>query len=991
MTYQRYLRLTVDLWDDNKIFGHTADRPDATVAIPYAPRFAYLGAMLFSGAQVNVVFSLTSGSVETPGESDVAYLILEPDYLVDITAVAHCFQTYAESPMVHLIGRISPSPHSEAIVLGNFAGQLLDDELHQQHDYARSVRHFFRHNATSLLVTTLQPSFHDDARKQQGNIHRAMTDVLPSIDSRFQPQRAMLEPSFFSEMFGLQGRMDLLQDDHSVLIEQKSGKADFGSTKDDPLQREEHYAQMLLYMLLLRYNYDAPADIRSCLLYSKYTNALVPLDFSDALVLRALQLRNGIAWLETQLGSGRGEWSWRRLLEGLTPEKLNSKNSSGPLWRNWQYPQLLSLLTPIQTASPLERTYYFRMLDFISREHYVAKVGVEGNPDVGFSAKWRTSLPDKQEAGNIFCDLRLDTDELLRQNAEDGRVSSVTLSFCDSGANYMANFRIGDIIVLYPYTNEAEPDVRQTMVFRANISDIGPESITVFLRNEQTDRRLFMERADMLWAIEHDFIESSFSGLYRGMHAFLSAPKRRRELLLLQRLSDVDDAVQLKGEYGAFNDLSLKVKQSQELFLIIGPPGTGKTSFGMLNTLKEELLEDGSSVLILSYTNRAVDEVCSKLKEEGIDFLRLGGELSCAEDYHDHLLSRQVRPCNNVEEVRNLFYSHRVVCATTTSMTSNVALLAMRQFSLCIIDEASQILEPHLMAILSATTEQLGGERVSSIKKIVMIGDHKQLPAVVQQDKTSSGIASDDELLAGIGLTDCRLSLFERLLRRYRDDSRLCYMLTKQGRMHHDIADFPSRFFYEGRLTEVPLPHQVAATVPPSKDDSGSVTPFPLHARLAFVDVPSPESSVSDKVNQNEADVIANAVLRIYEKEKENFDTERTIGVIVPYRNQIATIRNTIARLAPELPLTGISIDTVERFQGSQRRYIIFGTTIRRPYQLDFLCETSFQEGDAVIDRKLNVAMTRAQEHLYVVGNAALLSRNPTYKALIDYCAKPFP
>ena len=166
----------------------------------------------------------------------------------------------------------------------------------------------------------------------------------------------------------------------------------------------------------------------------------------------------------------------------------------------------------------------------------------------------------------------------------------------------------------------------------------------------------------------------------------------------------------------------------------------------------------------------------------------------------------------------------------------------------------------------------------------------------------------------------------------------------------------------------VPLVHQT----PPSD---------PSH--LIFVDVPSPQDSPSDKVNQAEADVIASQVLEVYRECGENFDAS-DVGVIVPYRNQIATVRSTIDQLGVSA-LRGITIDTVERYQGSQRKVIVYGFTIQQHYQLRFLTDTTFVEGDAVIDRKLNVAMTRAQERLVMVGNARLLSVVPLFARLLDF------
>jgi superfamily I DNA and/or RNA helicase len=420
-----------------------------------------------------------------------------------------------------------------------------------------------------------------------------------------------------------------------------------------------------------------------------------------------------------------------------------------------------------------------------------------------------------------------------------------------------------------------------------------------------------------------------------------------------------------------------RVKQARDLFLIIGPPGTGKTSFGLLNTLLEELTEPDSSVLLLSYTNRAVDEICSKLVEEQIDFIRLGSHASCAPEYQDRLLSHRATRCNNLTELRALILQTRVVVGTTTAMDANQALLQLRPFSLAIIDEASQILEPHLMGILSAKYQ---GN--SSIRKMVFIGDHKQLPAVVQQVPEVSRV--DEPLLHEVLLTDCRLSLFERLLKKYHADERVVYMLHKQGRMHPDIAQFPNNAFYQGQLDVVPREHQTV-TLPATATYAHGIDALLQTRRIAFLHADLPEQSLSDKVNLVEAEMIAATVLRIYERERDHFEANKTVGVIVPYRNQIATVRNLLDRSGIR-ELHDITIDTVERYQGSQRRYILYGFTVQQPYQLSFLTNNVFRDFDgSLIDRKLNVAMTRAEEHLILVGNTELLRRDPIFSRLIDW------
>ena len=107
------------------------------------------------------------------------------------------------------------------------------------------------------------------------------------------------------------------------------------------------------------------------------------------------------------------------------------------------------------------------------------------------------------------------------------------------------------------------------------------------------------------------------------------------------------------------------------------------------------------------------------------------------------------------------------------------------------------------------------------------------------------------------------------------------------------------------------------------------------------------------------------------------------MGVIVPYRNQIALIRRETERLGIGA-LADITIDTVERYQGSQRDIIIYSFTIQQPAQLDFLTSNCFQEDGITIDRKLNVAMTRARKQLIMTGNVEILRQNAVFSQLID-------
>ena len=123
-------------------------------------------------------------------------------------------------------------------------------------------------------------------------------------------------------------------------------------------------------------------------------------------------------------------------------------------------------------------------------------------------------------------------------------------------------------------------------------------------------------------------------------------------------------------------------------------------------------------------------------------------------------------------------------------------------------------------------------------------------------------------------------------------------------------------------------------------------------------------------------------IVELYKDDAKDFTTD-TLGIITPYRAQIATIRNAFEERFPEL-LNYISIDTVERYQGGARDIIIISLCTNKLSQLTSLVSLS-EEG---IDRKLNVAMTRAREQLIVVGNEEILQTNATYASLIQEAYK---
>ena len=422
----------------------------------------------------------------------------------------------------------------------------------------------------------------------------------------------------------------------------------------------------------------------------------------------------------------------------------------------------------------------------------------------------------------------------------------------------------------------------------------------------------------------------------------------------------------------------LKALQAEDYFLLVGPPGTGKTSVALRNMVREFLAIPEYQILLVAFTNRAVDEICDKLETIGEvdDYIRVGQTLSCDVAYRSHLLSERMKQCRNREEANRSIHSCRVFVATLSSLSGKMELFNLKRFDVAIVDEASQILEPQLVGLLSAKT--LTGR--DAVGKFILIGDHKQLPAIVVQSAEESVIT--DERLRSAGFVDCRISLFERLYRRLPEGSPFADMLDCQWRMHPDIASFANTYFYKGALRDGNAPHQISLLPFTNMGDDKWERAIATK-RTAFF--PTKTLCAGKKYNNEEAcktAAIVNALYRLYERNGLEFD-ERSVGIITPYRHQIARIRQELDKFGISAFDT-IRVDTVERFQGSQNDCIIYSFCVNDESQLEWLPSYTEESGQ-LIDRKLNVALTRARRQLFVLGNSRLLSRNPIYRILITH------
>lgn len=969
-----YVRASVTSWNDTQIFAATDSETDPFIIINYA-KGGYDGDLLYLKDLLseNLPLNLLDVRVDEENHYIPNLIVIHPDYLIDISSLAACFREYGHHPLNYFMNKIKPRANTAPILMGNLASQFLDDYINEQPQepvsYPRTIKKFFAASALDFCTCPLPADFHAQAQAQMMNIRSFVHDVLPHNIRNFNKKNTLLEASFICEKLGLQGRVDMMQKDFQVLIEQKAGKRDEYHRR----HKEDHFIQMMLYQGVLMYNFgQETVHMQTFLLYSKYADGLLIEHFAENLFRESIKLRNYIIHNEMRLGDGAiGE-----IVDSLSTDLLNELQIGGKLWNDYQEPQLQTAINTLKRCTPLERAYFNRFFTFVSKEQILSKTGGSNDASHGFAGNWHIPLHEKLEAGNILTGLTIQE----KQSSGPGKgYDLIELHIPAQDEDFLPNFRTGDMVILYAY--KEEPDMRKQILMKGNILELQSDRMTLVLRNGQQNKDIISGKEEV-FAVEHDFSDTSANNGFRGLYAFLSAQADRKELLLGVRPPAQLEGVKLNGDYGRFNELILKEKQAKDYFLLVGPPGTGKTSCALRFMVEEALSEPDTSILLLSYTNRAVDEICAMLTDSGIadrtPFIRIGNELSCDKRFVPYLLKYSLDDCPKLTDIQQKMARTRIFVGTTTAINNRLNLFTLKHFQLAIIDEASQILEPDLIGILSARHQQH-----NAIDKFVLVGDYKQLPAIAQQSAEEAAVT--DLLLRNIGLEDCRNSLFERLYKSSPDTCRS--ILHKQGRMHPAIAEFPNQtFYYREQLESVPLPHQLEETpYEAGLTPQDTIDQLLLERRMVFIPAEAPDHlTCSDKTNPNEARIVATLLDHIYRLTESRFDPNRTVGVIVPYRNQIAMIRKEIARL--QLPaLQDISIDTVERYQGSQRDIIIYSFTIQNFSQLNFLTANTFQEGNFLIDRKLNVALTRARKQLLLTGNPHILGANITFYKLMEY------
>jgi DNA replication ATP-dependent helicase Dna2 len=472
-----------------------------------------------------------------------------------------------------------------------------------------------------------------------------------------------------------------------------------------------------------------------------------------------------------------------------------------------------------------------------------------------------------------------------------------------------SDLEIGDSVLIHAGR------ISSTATYHGHVREIDTRRMRVSIPLKNLNAKVF---EGQLWTVDRFPSDITAEASHTAIYDFLASPMDAKKRAILEAhnphsgvSAPLPPSAADRGSHALLNSYQReavsRALSCSVYHLIWGPPGTGKTK-----VIPEIVDRVAGPVLLGAFTNTAVDKMLIALLDADpqIRFLRVGRssdspELarkigSGAADFFTDDLAFKL---GSVRAVKEALRQARVVAATA-HRASTLPYLRTRAFEMAIVDEAGQLTEPLTLGLILRA------------QRFVLIGDDRQLPPVVRTRALAH-------------------SMFERLKR----DSAAVTLLETQYRMHPEIMDVSNRLFYGGRLKAGVSAHD---RTPPDGRDGLPVVFLPV------------ESDADGRSNPDEARVVVDLVRSFTRDMGSRPDS---IGVVSPFRAQVVLLRQMLAG-------TGVTVDTVERFQGGERDIMI----------LSFV--RSRGTGFVFDDRRLNVAITRARRKLVLVAHPELFRKS---------------
>lgn len=460
---------------------------------------------------------------------------------------------------------------------------------------------------------------------------------------------------------------------------------------------------------------------------------------------------------------------------------------------------------------------------------------------------------------------------------------------------------------------------------------------------------------------------------------------------------------------------------AEDVFLIHGPPGTGKT-----RTITEIILQEvmrGNKVIATAESNTAVDNILENLMKSNtnVELVRLGHPARVSKELIESTLAYKLEQDNfykkaqelreqamkliekrdsfrkptpqwrrglddkmilklakkgrgirglsprNISSMANWIKTNRKIqelfdeidymeeialksvldksmVVVSTNSSVGIDYMDDLKFDVAVIDEGSQATEPSCLIPLVKS------------RKLIMSGDHKQLPPTIISEEAKPILSK---------------TLFERLM-----DLKNSTLLRVQYRMNERIMEFPNKTFYNGML----IAHESVKNITLKDLDFDSLGVknkilediLKPENVLVFIDTSKCLNNLEEhrldstsKFNRLEASIVSLIVEKFIDKGMKKVD----MGIITPYNDQVDLIKRM-------LQSENLQVSSVDGFQGKEKELIIVSLVrSNKEFELGFLEDI----------RRLNVSITRAKRKLVVIANSITISDNEFYLKLVQH------
>ncbi|XP_040420023.1 DNA replication ATP-dependent helicase/nuclease DNA2 [Cygnus olor] len=768
-----------------------------------------------------------------------------------------------------------------------------------------------------------------------------------------------IEENIWSPRFGLKGKIDVTA---KVKIHRQSGV----QSKIMPLELKsgkesnsiEHRSQVILYTLL---NLERRVDPEAGFLLYLKTGTMYPVSGTRMDKRELMKLRNQVAFYLMHSTYKSAVGRQQSQLAALPPViddsqacKYCSQMHNCFLYSRAVEEKIASVSFPPAMVSIIEKeTQHLKPshLEYFSLWYLMLTLELQaGEGKKGYKNIWMIPSLEREKAGDCVGNMiRIDQ---VQEISEGQYLHSFQRK---NGAIPGANILAGDRVVVSGEENGllglATGYVRE--ISATKVSCLLGRNLSKLPKN--TTFRLDHEEGDFGTGVPFENLsklmkDSPVSEKLRNLIIDFYKPR------FIQHLSSVlpADAKEtvaniLKGLNKPQKQAMKQVLLSKDYTLIVGMPGTGKTT--TICALVRILSACGFSVLLTSFTHTAVDNILLKLAKFKVGFLRLGRAQKVHPDirkFTEEEICRS-KSINSVTDLEELYNSQPVVA--TACMGVNHPIFAQKQFDFCIVDEASQISQPICLGPLFCS------------KRFVLVGDHQQLPPLVQNSEARD------------------LGMSESLFKRLEQNQNAVVQLTVQYRMNSKIMSLSNMLVYEGKLecgsekvsnATVNLPNLKKLKLELA-DASKTwlkevLEPDKPVCFLNTEKVPAPEHAEKGGVyNVTEAKLVFFLTSLFIKAGCKPSD----IGVISPYRHQLKIISDLMARLKENR----VEVNTIDKYQGRDKSIII----------VSFVRNSNEENlGTLLKDwRRLNVAITRAKHKLVMVGCIPSLRRYPPLEKLL--------